>query len=238
MDFKIKRYKKDFPYSYSIGVYPTIELLLHAHNITVGVVIHPDGKENKGCKKIRNYCNRLGIPFTEQDKPFQRIGARENDYAFGIFRKESPSLVASENHVVLVNPGSTGNLGTIIRTMIGFNFRNLAIIKPGVDIFHPEVVRASMGAIFQLQYQDFSDFSTYKNTFGHKVYSLMTQGNVGLHETTFLSPYCLVFGNESTGLPESFLSEGISVKIPQNDNIDSLNLAVAVGITLYQANIC
>ena len=52
------------------------------------------------------------------------------------------------NHVVLVNPGDMGNMGTIIRTMLGFNYSNLAIIKPGVDVFDPRVIRASMGALF------------------------------------------------------------------------------------------
>lgn len=56
------------------------------------------------------------------------------------------------NHVVLVNPGILGNMGTIIRTMLGFNYTNLAIIRPG-DVFDPRVVRASMGALFNINFE-------------------------------------------------------------------------------------
>ena len=43
--------------------------------------------------------------------------------------------------MVLVNPSDMGNMGTIIRTMLGFNYVNLAIIRPGVDVFDPRVIR-------------------------------------------------------------------------------------------------
>jgi len=237
MNIRLKRYKKEYEHSYATGVYPTLELLKHSPQNIFGVAIHPKGRVNEGVKKIQRQCEKLEIPVQFQEKPFQRIGARDNDFAFGVFKKGFPPLTSTDNHIVLVNPMSKGNLGTIIRTMVGFDFLNLSIIQPATDVYHPDVVRASMGAIFQLHVEEFQNFSEYSESFNHHVYTLMTDGKVNLSEESFTEPFCLVFGNESSGLTEAFHSLGISVKIPQNNKIDSLNLAVAAGITLYQASI-
>ncbi len=61
----------------------------------------------------------------------------------------------------------------------------------------------------------------------------MTNGEMLLHEAVFTSPYTLVFGSESSGLPEFYRKLGTSVTIPQTKAIDSLNLSVAIGIALY-----
>jgi len=236
MDFRLKRYKKEYKHSYAIGVYPTLELLEHTHPNVICVVIHPNGKVNKGAKKIQGTCEELEIPIHFEEKTFKRIGARDNDFAFGVFKKELPQLIESENHIVLVNPMSKGNLGTIMRTMVGFGFLNLSIIQPSSDIYHPDVVRASMGAIFQLHIENFQTFNEYCESFEQNIYTLMTNGKKILNEETFIQPFCLVFGNESSGLNETFHSLGNSVKIPQNNKIDSLNLAVAAGITMYQTS--
>jgi TrmH family RNA methyltransferase len=166
-----------------------------------------------------------------------RLGARENDYAIGVFQVTETRLDPEKNHVVLVHPGGRGNLGTIIRTMLGFNFQDLAIIKPAADILHPDVIRASMGALFQLRFELFTDFRTYEDKYPRNMYPLMTNGEIALPDAVFKLPYSLIFGNESSGLSEDFYQIGTSVSIPQSRRIDSLNLAASVSVTLYQANL-
>lgn len=237
MDFRLKRYKKDFEYSYSFGVFPTLELLEYAPTFVLGVITHPKGSENDGVSKIRENCQKNGISYEIQEKTFSRIGARGNDYAIGVFQKFDKQLSPSANHVILVNPSGMGNIGTIIRTMLGFGFGDLAVIQPAADIFHPDVVRASMGAIFQMRVARFSDFAQYRKNYPRNIYSLMTDGANPIQGVKFKSPYSLVFGSESTGLPKEFHQLGSSVRIPQSVNIDSLNLGISVGITLYQSKI-
>ena len=128
-----------------------------------------------------------------------------------------------------------GNLGTIIRTMLGFGFQDLAIIQPAADVYHPDVIRASMGAIFKLRVQRFASFDDYNNKYMRNFYALITDGDVNLPEVRFCTPYSLIFGNESSGLPDEFKKIGTNVKIQQSKKINSLNLAVSVGITLYGA---
>lgn len=62
-----------------------------------------------------------------------------------IIRKVNETILDG-NHVVLVNPSNAGNLGTIIRSCIGFGVEDIAIILPAVDLFDPKTIRASMGA--------------------------------------------------------------------------------------------
>lgn len=235
INFRPRRYKKEFTHSYTFGVFPTLELLQHQSGHVIIVYCHPKGSENAGVQKIKTLCLKQRIPFEFQDKVFQRIGARENDYAVGIFNKIERPLNPDTDHIVLVNPSGMGNLGTILRTMLGFDFWNLAIIQPAADVFHPDTVRASMGSLFQVNFVRFDDFNEYKEKYPRHYYPLMTDSDVDLQEVQFKSPYSLIFGNESSGLPEVFHSEGRSVKIKQSEKIDSLNIAISVGISLYEA---
>jgi len=237
MDTRLKRYKKDFEHSYSLGVFPTLELLIHRPKTALKVVVHPKGLENTGIAKIQSICQENGIPFEIQEKFLGRLGGRENDFAAGIFKKVELTLDPTTNHVILVNPSGMGNLGTIIRTMLGFGFQDLAIIQPAADIFHPEVVRASMGALFQLRFETLSDFGSYQEKYARNYYPLLTNGATPLPEVNFKPPFGLVFGNESRGLNPEYYEIGTSVSIPQSQAIDSLNLAVSVGVTLYQASL-
>ncbi|MBS1249106.1 MAG: 23S rRNA (adenosine(1067)-2'-O)-methyltransferase [Chloroflexi bacterium] len=238
MNTKLKPYKKDFPHSYTLGVFPTIELLENQPHHAQSVVLHTKGKENRGVEKIRALCAKHGIPCQENDKTIQRIAHKGNTYAVGVFQKHPQKLSHDQNHVVLINPSGMGNLGTIMRAMLGFGARDLAIIEPAADYFHPKVIRASMGAIFQVQTMLFNTFADYWGTYSaHTLYPMMTDGEKRLDKVQFNPPYALVFGNESEGLGEEYHQFGTSLRIPQNPNIDSLNIAISVGIALYQVSV-
>jgi TrmH family RNA methyltransferase len=237
INFRLKRYKKEFEHSYTFGVFPILELLNYSPQYVLGVIAHPKGTDNKGIAKIQDICQTNTIPFEFHEKTFSRIGARQNDYAVAIFQKNEPDLNPSTNHVILVNPSGMGNLGTIIRTMLGFNFCDLAIIESAADIFHPEVVRASMGALFNIRFHRFPNFSNYREAFPRNLYLMMTDGDVPLPFANMESNYGIVFGPENAGLSEEYRDYGTCIHIPQSQSIDSLNLAVSVGITLYQLNI-
>ncbi len=235
MDVALKTYKKEFDYSYSFGVFPTLELL-HAHPESVlKVLLNEAGRKNRGVARIEELCKRHHIRVETNDRAVERLAPKENAYAVGVFKKYTGKLNAEANHIVLVNPGDMGNLGTIIRTALGFGLTNIALVRPAADIFDPKVVRASMGALFNITFQYFDSFAQYRDTFRHNLYPFMTNGTTILAEAQFNPPFALIFGNESTGLPDDFLSVGTGVTIPHTHKIDSLNLTIAVGIALYEA---
>jgi TrmH family RNA methyltransferase len=231
----LKTYKKDSTFSYSLGVFPTIELLKTRGSNVIKVLINPKGYKNSGLKKILEICKKQNISSEENQLLIERLAVNENTYAIGVFEKYTSSLDQKDNHVVLVEPSDMGNLGTICRTMLAFGFKNLGIIKPAVDIFDPKVIRASMGAVFHLNFEYFESFDAYNNKARHNNYPFMLKGTKTLDKAEFKKPYTLIFGNEGSGLKEKFYKTGESVTIPQKSDVDSLNLSVAVGIVLYRA---
>lgn len=228
----VKSYTKDKDYSYTLGVFPTIELLKNKHEFVQEVIISKEITGNRGLPVIETLCKEHHIPLTVNDKLINKLSKKGNCYAIGVFNKYE-SNIQDENHVVLVNPMDMGNMGTIIRTMLGFGYSNLVIIRPGVDIFDPRCVRASMGSLFSIHYKYYDSIEEYMHEFKRPMYCLMLKGATNIHKLDMpKQTYSLVFGNESSGLPDSYLEVGKSVFIPHTNYIDSLNLSMALGITL------
>lgn len=234
MKISQKPYNKKLTYSYAIGVYPTLELLRYHPYAITKIVISSKGTENEGVEKIKNFCQSKKIPLETNNDLVLKLSGIENCYAIGVFTKYSSQLDPQANHVLLADPSDMGNLGTIIRTMVGFNCLNLAIIRPGLDIFHPKVIRASMGSVFQINFSYYNNFNEYKKYFDHSYYPFMLQATRDLEEVIFQNPCTLIFGNEGAGLGEEYMQIGEPVKISQSESVDSLNLAVATGLALYK----
>lgn len=237
MQLQYKRYNEKAEYSYCFGPFPTFELIENRPEKAIEVLYH--SQTTAAIRdKLTDICRRQGIPCEQNDKVIQRIRDKENCLVIGVFEKHETKLRADRPHVVLVNPSDMGNLGTIIRTAVGFGIPDLAIIRPGAAICHPRTVRASMGSLFQLHFQYFDSFAEYRESFGEgrRMYPFMLKGSVGLDELRRDREelFSLIFGNEATGLSDDFLSEGQSVRIRHTEHIDSLNLSLAAGIAIYE----
>ncbi|NLD25876.1 MAG: TrmH family RNA methyltransferase [Acholeplasmataceae bacterium] len=232
----IKRYRKQDIFSYTLGATLTIELLKKRPDLVLRVFYHSKTEQNEAFFWIEEICRDHHIPLENNDKAFNILSEKENCFVIGQFRKFDIKPDCNASHVVLVNPSNAGNLGTIIRTMVGFEINNLALIRPAVDIFDPKVVRASMGALFYLNFMYFDSFEEYQKYAGERnIYPFMLGGKESLIEVVFNNPYSLVFGNEASGLPNEFRNYGQTVLIKHSSSIDSLNLPVAVSIALYEA---
>lgn len=229
-----KKYKPEFDYTYTLGVFPTLELVKHQPDEIVEIFIHSSAVDSPGVKKITDICRKRHILFNVNDKQIAALSLKENVHAIAVFNKYESKLDQEANHLVLVNPSDMGNLGTIMRNMVSFDMHDLAMIIPAADIFHPRAVRASMGAMFMVNFAYVSSFEEYNQKFGgHNFYPFMLDGKQELSEVEFQSPYSLVFGNESSGLDASYQNIGNSVYIKQSKNTDSLNLGISTGIALY-----
>lgn len=231
---KIKKYQKDFSYSYCIGAFPCLELLEKRPQEVLEVVLSSTGETNEGVKKIKTLTNGLGIKTSVNDHLVEEISGKQNAYVVIVFRKFESPVLQDETHLVLVNPSDAGNLGTIMRTALAFDIQNLVIIKPAVDQFDPKVVRASMGAIFQMNMTTFDSFESYLKKFPRVVYVFSPDGEIELGEVRFEQPTALVFGTESAGVPTEIKNEGKTVRILQSNRVDSLNLPISIGVVLYK----
>lgn len=233
---KLKKYQKKFDYSYAFGTYPTIDLIKFHREDILKVLVKSKVDESEGIEEVLSLCEKNGIKAEVQDRAIEKIAVKENTYAVGVFKKYDCTLDADANHLVLVEPRNMGNLGTIIRTMLAFDFKNLAIIKPAADIFDPTVVRSTMGAVFQINFEYFEDIQEYLEKYGKRnMYTFMLDGAEDIRNVNFEEPFSMVQGNESKGLPAEYSKIGKSIYIPNSKNVDSLNLSIATGIGLWES---
>ena len=230
---QIKPYKKSCDYSYTLGAFPTIELIKNSPEQVLQVIISPELDDRE---IISGLCEQHRIPVIESKKQIERLSDKENVYIIGVFRKFDKELSMHSPHIVLVNPSNMGNLGTIIRTAIGFGIHDIALIEPAADIYNPKVVRASMGALFHMNFKYFDSFEEYAAKYtGHEFFPFMLDADKKLVPGIYQGekPFSLIFGNEATGLDNSFHGYGTSVLIPQSAEVDSLNITVAVAVASY-----
>lgn len=230
---QIKPYKKNVAYSYTLGAFPTYELILNKPDKVWKVLVHSTYTD---IEKLKDLCRKQNITLETNDKLIGKLSDKENCYVAGIFEKYTCQLAKDRPHIVLVNPSNMGNLGTILRTMVGFGIYDIAIILPGADIFNPKTIRASMGALFKLNFQLYESFDEYRQEFNkHDIFTFMLNGErtLNIKDCPKTKLFSLVFGNEASGLDDSFLNVGTSIMIPQSADVDSLNLTIAVGIGAY-----
>lgn len=229
----VKPYKKGGEYSYSLGAFPTYELIAGKKEKVRSVYVH-SGYTDK--ENIQKTCRENNIPVLTDDKLFSRVSDKENCYVLGVFDKYTDTLRADTSHIVLVNPSNMGNLGTILRTALGLGIKDIALITPCADIFNPKVIRASMGGLFKLRVQMFDSFEEYRSKYKkQEVFTFMLNGEntLEIQNCPRTELFSLVFGNEATGLDDSYLKAGTSVCIPQSPEVDSLNITIAVGIGTF-----
>ena len=233
----LSAYKSDLDYSYAPGIFPGMECLNYRPEQVRRLLIHSAAEGREGVDRMIERAAELHVRVETADRALGRISGKENCYAAVVFSKFSDRLDASRPHVLLHQPGDSGNVGTILRTALGFGIEDVALVRPCADPFDPHTVRASMGSLFRLRLRVYDSFEAYAEEQGERAcYPFMLDASVPLE--TALSHgvearSTLIFGNEGRGLPPSFASLGQPVRIPSNDRIDSLNLAIAAGIGIY-----
>ena len=233
---KLEPYSRKLDYSYQLGVFPALMLLEARPECALRLLLHPQGLENEGVVKLRAKCAELGVREEIAERVLRRESKKDNCYAGLVFKKYDCALDPARNHAVLCQISDAGNAGTAMRSLLGFGIRDVAVVKPCVDVFDPHVLRASMGAFFKLRVRVYETFEDYRAEHPERpLYPFMLDGARPLNAVAAAarSPFSLVFGNEQTGLPAHFAQLGQSVLIPQSDEIDSLNLAVAVSVGTY-----
>lgn len=146
----------------------------------------------------------------------------------------SVSSPSTQRAIYLHEIQDPGNLGTILRTLAWFgNFRCL-LSANSVDPFNDKVVRASMGAIFHVPIEIDVPLQSLSERFA-KIACLDMQGQ-SIQSQSFNRYDCYIFGNEARGVPRGQLLalNADAFTIPGGATIESLNLAAAVNICVYE----
>ena len=127
-----------------------------------------------------------------------------------------------------------GNLGTIIRMGEAAGLRGLLLTQGTVEPYHPKVLRASMGSLFRLPVMTMVDplpsFSS-----GAQIVAAVSRGGDPPDAIDFKRPTYLLMGQEASGINEELLERATHhVSIPMVREVESLNVAMAATILLYE----
>jgi TrmH family RNA methyltransferase len=238
----LSAYSSELDYSYAPGIFPSMECLTWRGKTVRRVLIHSSAEGREGTEKLTALAENLHVRVETADRALGRISGKENCYAAAVFGKWKDELEKGKPHVVLHNPGDSGNVGTILRTALGLGVENVALIRPCVDVFDPKTVRASMGSLFRMRLKIYESFADYEEEFrGKPLYPFMLDASRPLAEVTkgkIPKDFTLVFGNEGRGLPKEFAGKGQPVRIESNEKVDSLNLGIAAAIGIYEFMKC
>ena len=131
-----------------------------------------------------------------------------------------------------------GNLGTILRTADAVGATAVMLIGDTTDPFSTETVRATMGSVFAMPVIRASEdeFLEFRRGFKGLVVGTHLQGSVDYRSVDYKDrPVLLLMGNEQSGLPDSLAGRCDKlIRIPQEGRADSLNLAVATAVCVYE----
>ena len=159
--------------------------------------------------------------FSQRLLPIRSVKPQGDDVWIGLDRVRDP-----------------GNLGTIIRTADAVGAKGIILIGDTTDPYSLETVRATMGSIFAVPIARVSveAFLEWRKGFDGLVAGTHLKGAVDYRSVKFGGrPTLLLMGNEQQGLPDDLAGScDRLLRIPQAGRADSLNLAVATGVMLFE----
>lgn len=190
---------------------------------------------------VKQIYTSIGLPKLKQDiecykvndEVLKKLAYSENpEGVVFVCEQLKPKKDPKDYHkiVYLDQINDPGNLGTILRTAVAFNYDAVILSKSSVDLYNEKVVAASKGALFLIDafYDDIANYISNRT-----VIVSALDGVVPLSTCPKEENFVLVLGNESHGVsPEIIKKADKVVKIEMEDAIDSLNVAVAAGILM------
>jgi len=212
---------------------------------TIRVLVHSDRVANETL--VKRLAERTetdgGQVLTVSEAVLGKITRRDNPQTVvGVFEQRMTPLESirpdgDDLWIGLEAVRDPGNLGTILRTIDAVGASGAILIGETVDPFSLEAVRATMGSIFHvgLARASLSDFEALCKGWPGSVVGTHLAGSRDYRTAGYRPPVLLVMGREQSGLSPALAAAcGTLVKIPMAGRADSLNLAVATGIMLFE----
>jgi TrmH family RNA methyltransferase len=186
-----------------------------------------------------------GLVLEVTEKVLSSITRRDNpQMVVGIFDQQWKSLrdikpESNQTFIALDRVRDPGNLGTVIRTADAAGASGVILVGDCTDPFSLETVRATMGSVFATPVTKctVAEFLSWKKSAGVSVVATHLAGSVDYRTIDYKKkPVVILMGNEQSGLPDDLASKADQVaRIPQEGRADSLNLAIASAIMIYEA---
>lgn len=186
--------------------------------------------------------DKLLIPVSRD--VFEKIAIRENSGGVLAVAEQKThrldGIQLSRIPIVLVleSVEKPGNLGAILRTADAAALDAVIICDPKTDFYNPNVIRSSVGCIFTTQVASATSEETLAWLQKNNItpYSTYLKASRPYHTVDFTKPCAIVMGTESTGLSETWTTEGQNpIIIPMQGRIDSMNVSTAAAVVVFEA---
>jgi TrmH family RNA methyltransferase len=190
--------------------------------------------ENSGAD-VMMVSEEVLAKISRKDNPQMVLASFKEDWAAA----EAAFTAKDGVWVALDRVRDPGNLGTILRTIDAVGACGVLLVGECCDAFSVEVVRASMGAIFNIPMAQITeeDFIARAAAYGGVILGTALMASVDYRTPSWQGPMVLLMGNEQAGLTEGLMASATQlISLPMAGRSDSLNLAVATGVALYEFN--
>ena len=148
-------------------------------------------------------------------------------------------LASGKMLLVLDRVGDPGHIGTMLRTADAAGLGGLVLLKGCADIYAPKTVRSSMGSLFHipvLSGVSEQEFVSAAKKAGYDLLVTCLDGADNLYKADLSGRIAFVMGNEAGGVSETLLEKADKrVYIPMAGRAESLNVAMAAGIVMFEA---
>lgn len=143
-----------------------------------------------------------------------------------------------ERILVCDNLQDPGNLGTLFRTALAFDFDGVLLLPGCVDPFNDKALRASKGAVFFLPFQHISldELKILKNDLKINLLLADIKGH-SVKECSFKTPFAIILGNEGHGASYNLKKISSLISIPMENNVESLNVSICGSLLMYLSHI-
>jgi TrmH family RNA methyltransferase len=206
-------------------------------------IVSPD-RLTAGERRLADALAEHRVPLMEvTGDVFDALSFREEGQSIGavIEQRWEPLTLETVGHrawVALHDIGHPGNLGTIIRTNDAIGGDGVILSGRTTDPYHPIAVRGSLGAVFtqRIVRASQADLARWVRDSGVTVVGTSPDGDTDYREVDYASrPVVLINGSERTGITREqvALCDAV-VRIPMSGYVESLNLAVAVALVLFE----
>jgi len=155
----------------------------------------------------------------------------------GVINMQNKELKSGELVILVDKVQDPGNMGTIIRTAHAAGAAGIVMTKGTVDIYNDKTLRSTMGSIFYIPIveDDSLDFVKSLKKEGYKLVVSSLQGKNNFFEENLQGKVMIAVGNEGNGVSDEVYDiADIKVKIPMPGEAESLNVAVATSIMIYE----
>lgn len=226
------------------GIQP-VSQAIHAGTTVQALAYAPDLLQNRGARALVQEQREAGTRIVPLDAGlFGRLSGRDGHGGLAAIvttRYAEPGEIPLGPDVTVValdrvrNPG---NLGTILRTADATRAAGVILVGPTAYPYDPAAIKASMGGAFQLpiaRLEGTAAFFCWAATKELPVVTTATRADGALWTTRLPARLAVLMGSEGAGLAEEDLARGsIRLAIPMDGAAESLNLAVATGVVLYE----